>query len=333
MKKIFLAFTLCCSIVTYCYAQDASQLHENAKNFMRQGDYPNAILILNRAIVLQPANLEIAKDLGLNYYFAKDYSKALDMMKPLLDREDADDQCFQITGDIYLALEQPKDCEKVYRNGLKLLPNSGALHNELGKLLWMQKDYSAIKQWEKGIEMDPGFAGNYFNASKFYYFSKDKVWSLIYGEIFLNIDPQSFYSPEMKNILLEGYKKLFADADLEKSNSDKTRFALAFLKTMNKQSSLAASGINAETLTMIRTRFILDWYANYANEFPLKLFDLQQQYIKEGLFDAYNQWVFATAQNLPAYQNWTTTHIQEYNELNRFLKTRIFKPAKGQYYH
>jgi len=213
------------------------------------------------------------------------------------------------------------------------MQKSGALHNELGKLLWMQKDYSAIKEWEKGIETDPGFAGNYFNASKFYYFSTDRVWSLIYGEIFLNIDPQSFYSPEMKNILLEGYKKLFADADLEKSNTDKNRFALAFLKTMNKQSSLASSGINAETLTMIRTRFILDWYTNYANDFPFKLFDLQQQYIKEGLFDAYNQWVFATAQNLPAYQNWTTTHSQEYNDLNRFLKTRIFKPGKGQYYH
>ncbi len=332
MKKLFLLFAMV-FFQTILLAQDASQLHENAKTFMRQGDYANAILILNRAIALQPASLEIAKDLGLNYYFAKDYNKALDVMKPLLEREDADDQCFQITGDIYLATEQLKDCEKVYRKGLKQLPNSGALYNELGKLLWMQKDYSAIKQWEKGIETDPGFAGNYFNASKFYYFTTDKVWSLIYGEIFLNIDPQSFYSPEMKNILLEGYKKLFADADLEKSNTDKNRFVLAFLKTMNKQSSLVTSGINAETLTMIRTRFILDWYTNYAKEFPLRLFDLQQQYIKEGLFDAYNQWVFATAQNLPAYQNWTTTHSQEYNELNRFLKTRIFKPAKGQYYH
>jgi hypothetical protein len=199
--------------------------------------------------------------------------------------------------------------------------------------MWVLQDNSAIKQWEKGIEMDPGFSGNYFNASKFYSFSADKVWSLVYGEIFLNIDPLSSNTPEMKNLLLEGYKKLFADADLEKNNTDKNKFALAFLKTMNKQSSLAASGINAESLTMIRTRFILDWFANYAKEFPFRLFDLQQQYIKDGLFDAYNQWLFATAQNLPAYQSWTTAHSDEYNELNRFLKTRVFKLPKGQYYH
>lgn len=315
------------------FAQDAAELQKNAKVFMQKGDYPNAILILNRALVLQPNNLEIAKDLGLNYYYAKDYNKSLDVIKPLLDREDADDQCYQIAGDCYWALDQPKECEKLYRKGIKKLPNSGILYNDLGQLLWTQQDYSAIKQWEKGIEMDPGFATNYFNASKYYYFTADKVWSVIYGEIFLNIDPLSANSPEIKNILLEGYKKLFADADLEKNNTDKNSFTIAFLKSMNKQSSLAASGINAETLTMIRTRFILDWYANYATKFPFKLFELQHQLLQNGMFDAYNQWIFATAQNLPAYQNWTTTHSQEYNELTRFQKSRVFKIPAGQYYH
>jgi hypothetical protein len=257
----------------------------------------------------------------------------VEVLKPLLDRNDADDQCFQIAGDAYWALDQTKECEAVYKKGIKKLPNSGALYNELGKVLWTNKDFTAIKQWEKGIENDPGFAGNYYNACKYYYFTTDKVWSLIYGEIFLNIDPKSAYTPEIKNILVEGYKKLFADADLEKNNKDKNPFTIAFLKTMNKQSSIAASGINAESLTMIRTRFILDWYTTYAAKFPFKLFALQQQFLQDGLFEAYNQWVFATAQNLPAYQNWTTAHSKEYNELTRFLEGRIFKVPKGQYYH
>ena len=332
MKKKFLILITVC-LQTLLFAQDTKQMHENARNFMHKGDYPNAILVLNRALVLQPNNLEIAKDLGLNYYYAKDYKKAIEVLSPLLDRDDVDDQCFQIAGDAYWAIEETKESENVYRKGIKKLPASGPLYNELGKVLWTKNDYNAIKQWEKGIENDPGFAGNYYNASKYYYFTTDKVWSLVYGEIFLNIDPQSAYSPEIKNILLEGYKKLFADADLEKNNTDKNSFTIAFLKTMNKQSSVAVAGINAETLTMIRTRFILDWYANYATKFPFKLFQLQQQYIKEGLFDAYNQWVFATAQNLPAYQNWTNTHSQEYKALNRFLQDRIFKVPADQYYH
>jgi tetratricopeptide (TPR) repeat protein len=333
MKKIFLILiAVCCQ--TILFAQDAKQLHDNARDFMHKGDYPNAILILNRALAKDPNNLEIAKDLGLNYYYLKDYNKCIEVLKPLFDRNDVDDQCFQIAGDAYWAMEDAAGAESMYRKGIKKLPTSGPLYNELGKVLWTRSDFTAIKEWEKGIENDPGFAGNYYNASKYYYFTKDKVWSLLYGEIFINIDPKSPYAPEIKNILLEGYKKLFADADLEKNNKDKSPFAIAYLKTMNKQSSLVSSGINTETLIMIRTRFILEWDANgNATKFPYKLFQLHKQYIQEGLFDAYNQWVFATAENLPAYQTWTNAHSKEYNALNRFLQDRIFKVPAGQYYH
>lgn len=332
MKKILLLSIAFC-LETILFAQDVAELQKNAKTYMQKGDHANAILILNRALVLQPGDLELSKNLALNYYYAKEYVKAIDVLKPLLDRDDADDQCFQMAGDSYWAIEQFKDCEKVYKKGIKKLPNSGILYNDLGQLLWIQKDFSAIKQWEKGIEMDPGFARNYFNACKYYYFTTDKVWSIIYGEIFLNIDPLNESTPEIKNILLEGYKKLFADADLEKSNSDKNQFVVAFLKTMNKQSTAVSAGVNAETLSMVRTRFILDWYTNYGSKYPFKLFEWQRQLLQNGLFDAYNQWIFATAQNLPAYQNWTTTHSQEYNELVLFQKNRVFKVPPGQYYH
>lgn len=314
-------------------AQDAAQLHETARAFMRQRDYSNAILVLNRAIMMDPKNIEITKDLGLNYYFAKDYAKALTIFKPLLDRDDADDQCFQISGDIYLALDLPKECDKVYKRGIKKFPESGPLYNELGELQWGQKDYTCIKQWEKGIEMDPGFSRNYYNAARFYFFTPDKVWSILYGEIFLNIEPMSTDAGEIKNIVIEGYKKLFAEADLEVGNKDNNPFVLAFLHTMNKQSGVAAAGIDAESLTMIRTRFILDWFNDNSIKFPFRLFELQRQLLQEGMFDAYDQWIFTAAQNLPAYQNWTETHAAEFKEMMNFQKGRIFRIPAGQYYH
>ena len=332
MKKISLILIVLC-LPLLLLAQGPQQAIEKARNFMHGEDYPNAILVLNRALVSYPGNLEITKNLGLNYYYAKDYKKSIDVLKTLFDRNDVDDQCFQIAGDAYWALDNSKDAEDVYRKGLKKLPNSGALYNELGKVLWTKNDFNAIRQWEKGIENDPGFAGNYYNACKYYYFTTDKVWSLLYGEIFINIDPKSSYTVEIKNILMEGYKKLFAEADLEKNYKEKNNFVIAFLKTMNKQSALAASGINAESLTMIRTRFILDWDVSYAKKFPFRLYDLHRQYIQEGLFDAYNQWVFATSQNLSAYQAWTTEHADEYKALSLFLQNRIFKIPTGQYYH
>ena len=83
---------------------------------------------------------------------------------------------------------------------------------------------------------------------------------------------------------------------------------------------------------MIRTRFILDWYEKNAAKFPFRLFDYQQQLIREGMFDAYNQWLFGATENLAAYDNWTKTHAEEYNGFNAFQKSRVFKMPVGQHY-
>ncbi len=314
------------------FAQTAIELQATAKSFMQQGDYANAVLVLNRATQMEPKNIDITKDLAMGYYMQKNNNKALELVKPLLDREDADDQCYQIAGIIYQQQGQTKDCEKLYRKGIKKFPESGPLYNELGELLWEQKDYSAIKQWEKGIEIDPNYSKNYFNACKFYYLSADKIWSILYGEIFVNMEPVSARTPEIKTILLESYKKLFTNTDMAKEIKDNNKFATAFIATMNKQSSIAASGINAESLTMIRTRFILDWAHDYEAIFPFRLFDLQKQLLQEGMFDAYNQWIFGSVQNLAVYQNWTIAHATDYSDFSRFQKGRIFKLPAAQYY-
>jgi tetratricopeptide (TPR) repeat protein len=333
MKKSTSFFIFFLLLSVHAFSQDAQQLQQTAKNFMLQGDFNNAVLVLNRAIQMNPGNVEMAKDLAFDYYMQKDYDRALVTIKPIIDGNNADDQSFQIAGDIYKALNRVKDCEKLYKKGLEKFPENGALYNELGELLGAEGDQGAIKQWEKGIQVDPAYSKNYYNASRYYSLMGDNVWSVIYGEIFLNMEPLSPYTPELKGILLENYKKIFADADLTKKNREKNKFAEAFINCLNKESNAASLGISPESLTMIRTRFILDWYKDYAAKFPFKLFDLQQQLIREGLFDAYNQWIFGAAQNLNTYQNWTNIHSSEYAGFNRFQRGRTFKMPSGQYYH
>lgn len=312
-------------------AQTPKELHETAKTFMRQGDHANAILVLNRALQQEPQNTAMSKDLALCYYFQRDNARAMETINPVLDRAEADDQCFQIAGMIYKQTDNKKDAEKMYKKGLKKFPESGPLYNELGELLWEQKNYEAIKQWEKGIETDPSYPKNYYNAAKYYYLTTDKIWSLIYGEIFINMEPLSSRAPEIKQLLMDGYKKLFSDANLELAYKDKNPFAKKFLKSMNAQTSVAASGINAETLSMIRTRFVLDWFSDNES-YPFKLFGYHQQLLKEGLFEAYNQWIFGSSQNLSAYQAWVNTHSEEYNAFLNFQKGRIFKVPAKEYY-
>jgi tetratricopeptide (TPR) repeat protein len=335
MKKFFSLFIiLLATFSVMSQPEDQNKLHETAKAFMLSGDYDNAIIVLTRALQQDNKNLEMQKDLVMSYYLKRDYEKALDGAKALIERDDADAVSFQIAGNVYKALEQVKECDKMYKKALKKFPKSGPLYSEYGELLWAAKDFSAIQQWEKGIETDPGYSGNYYNAALFYFYAKDKVWSLIYGEIFVNMESLSERGATMKEQLLQLYKeKLFAEADLMKGEEkNKSEFAKSFLQSMSRQSSLASKGINTEVLTMIRTRFILDWFEKYAAKYPFRLFDYQLQLIRDGMFDAYNQWLFGATENLAAYDNWTKTHAEEYNSFNTFQRNRIFKMPPGQYY-
>ena len=327
----FVGFLFCMSALAQ---DDVKTLHETARTFMRSGDFDNAVVVLTRALEQDKKNLELQKDLVMSYYLKRDYAKALDGVEMLIDRDDADVVCFQLGGNVYKALEEAKECEKLYKKGLKKFPKSGPLYSEYGELLWATKNYSAIDQWEKGIQVDPAYGGNYYNAALYYFYTKDKVWSLIYGEIFVNMESLSQRGAAMKELLFKGYKeKLFKEADLMKGEeNNKSPFAKAFLQSMNKQSSLVSKGVTTASLTMVRTRFILDWYETNAAKYPLRLFDYHQQLLREGMFEAYNQWLFGTVENLTAYDSWTKAHLDEYKGFTAFQKTRVFRVPPGQYY-
>ena len=318
--------------VQFSNAQSATELQERARSFMQQNDFNNASLLLKRASIADPNNIEITKDLALSFYFQKQYDKGLEVIKLILDKEESDDQCYQIAGNFYKQLEQTKECEKLFRKGIKKFPKSGAIYNELGDLQWSQKNNEAIRQWEKGIENDPNYSKNYYNACKYYQLTADNVWSIFYGEVFVNMEPLSTHSPEIKSIILESYKKIFTEEIVKKENAEPNKFSTAFLETINKQNLTATTEFNAETLTMIRTRFVLDWSNDYAGKYPIRLFDYQRQLIQDGIFEAYNQWLFGIVQNLTAYQSWVLEHSAEYKEFTHFQSGRIFKVPMGQYY-
>lgn len=317
---------------SFAQQPDAKTIQETAKTFERRGDYANAIVVLTRALQQDPKNFELLKDLSFDYYLQRDYAKGLEIARPLTERSDADVQCYQLAGLFYKAIEEAPACEKLYKAGIKRWPLSGVLYSEYGEMLWARQDYSAIKQWEKGIEVDPNYSSNYYNASKYYFFTYDKVWSLLYGEIFVNLESYSKRTAEIKGLLLEGYKKLFADADMLKNQNIKNPFVAAWLNVTGKLGSSIAQGVTAESLIALRSHFILNWYEKYPANYPFRLFDYQCQLLKEGLFDAYNQWIFGAAENLPAFQNWTNTHSDEYTRFSNFQKGRVFKLPAGQYY-
>src|SRR3954462_1733409 len=131
--------------------QDIATLHETARSLMKQGDFENATLVLNKALQQNPDNLDLLKDQAFVSYLKRDFASAIETGKKISARPDADVQCYQILGLAYKAIAEFKESDKMYKEAFKKFPNSGVLYSEYGDLLASNDDEAAaIKQWEKG---------------------------------------------------------------------------------------------------------------------------------------------------------------------------------------
>lgn len=335
MKNIIVIFFV--AIASICSAQtpqDPATLQETAKTFIRQGDYENAIIVLNKALQLRPDDLQISKDLLFANYLKRDFAKAMELGKPLTEREDADVQTFQMLGLVYKSIAEEKEADKLYKKGLKKFPNEGVLYSEYGELLSAKDSDGAAKLWEKGVEADPNHSSNYYFLSKYYADKGQNIWSLLYAEMFLNMESFTGRSTEIKNVLLDQYKLFFSNAGSKAGNDSKKNnaFIATVSETMAKQLSNLNNGITPESLILIRTRFVLDWYAKYGDKFPFRLFEQQRQLLQEGIFEPYNYWLFGPAANLEAYKTWQQYHQNELNEFLGFIRSKVFKIPENQQY-
>ena len=331
MKHFVIIVLLMASYSTVCAQQPTAQeLYQTAKNFMQQGDYENADLVFTSALKQAPENKDILKDYAYLKCLKKDYTKAISIGKFLTDKKDADVQSFQILGMAYKGNKDYISCTKLYQVALKKYPNSGVLYNDLGELLALDGNLPvAIQAWETGILKDPNYANNYYNAIMYFdKFDKSLLWQLLYGEIFVNLESFTQRTAEVKSMLLDGYKKLYIEYDVEKLSTDSklTVFERTIFDNLNKSKNIAASGVAPETVTAIRTRFILDWFFLKNDDTqPYQLFQHQQYLLREGMFDAYNQWLFGASTSPAAYQIWLNTHNKEAAAFKQYQQNKVFK--------
>ncbi|PZX62803.1 tetratricopeptide repeat protein [Hydrotalea sandarakina] len=339
MKRValFLLFGIF-SIAALAQTQDAAQLYKDGKQLLQQGDYDNAIMVLNNALQQDPKNLDIQKDLAFANFLNRDYASAINVSKKIIEQPGADEQAYQILGMCYKAIAEYKQAADLYEKGIKKFPNSGVLYNEYGELLAMNKNLDkAIQYWEKGIEADPNYSSNYYNAAMYYSQSNTNLfWVMYYGEIFVNLESYTTRTAGMKSTLLDAYKKLYTQFKPEQWTSEykKTPFALACMQVLKNSIYQIATGVTPDNLLAVRTRFVLDWYNGGLNQqFPSRLFDQWQYFLRDGMFEAYNQWIFGAAASPAQYQTWVQQHASEANAFKQYQSNRIFKIPMGQFYH
>jgi tetratricopeptide (TPR) repeat protein len=333
MKYIIsvLLLTLSC----YVQAQTVKQLQQEAQTALTQGNFDKAISALTKAKETDPNDVSILRDISYVYYMKRDFGAAIEAGKAIVSRPDADQQSFQVLGLSYKATANYKEAAKLYRDALRKFPNSGVIYNEYAELFAMDKELDeAIRQWEKGIEVDPGYSGNYYNATMYHSRAKNWTRAVIYGELFLNLESYSARTTEIKSVLFDAWKNLLTPGSITSlQGKNASAFEKEVLATLAKAFAAAkASSVTVENTTAIRARFIEDWMKDRNVQYPFRLFDHQQYLMKEGLFEAYNYWLFSSVVNPDFYKSWQDSHPKETEGFKKFQESRVFKVPAGQYY-
>lgn len=340
VRKLVLGLSiLLCSIQINAQeklSSEVAKMQENARIALDKSDFANSIMLLNQAIRLEPGDVSLRRDLAYTYFLSGKPKAAKDVIDPVLNSDFADEQTFQIAAAVETSLDNYRKAKRILNSGIKKYPYSGILYNSRGNLYSKNKsDKAALASWQKGIEVEPSYAANYYMSAKEYFKNEKPVWALIYSEIFLNLDPLSPRGPEMKKLMIEAYQQLLSPGTTEKlpefsrqtSSMSTGSFEEAFKASIFQNSSIIRNGINIESLTMLRTRFLLTWENEYVGNYPFTLITYQQNILQQGFFDAYNQWLFGAYLDSQGYSLWVQKYNQLFKDFEKWRSSHLLQPA------
>lgn len=229
---------------------------------------------------------------------------------------DADARCYQILAASQAAQNNIKSAKATIKKGISHFPDSGMLYHEKGIICQLEKKpEDALNAWLDGIQREPGYAQNYYAAAHIYLNTDKVMWGLLYGEVYVNIAYDTAAVQEIKKMLFAAYKTMFDNISKEvpeygKAKPDKTTndFEDAVQRVYASLTPVVSDGITTENLTMVRTRFVMDWFSQYNNQYPFSLFSYLDELIRSGHFDKYNEWLFGKVESTVEYTAWNTFH-------------------------
>jgi len=322
-RCFYLIAFLLCSPVTGALAQiswpspEVAQMYQQARGLMTSGSFTRAIVAYQQLVPLAPGVMEVYRDLGRLYYLTGAYEEANKTLSSVINSNAADKETYQIAAASYAVQKEYKKARSILQQGIERFPHAGLLYHELGKQHEDRDEREqALAAWLDGIEADPAYHVNYYEAARTYMATGSMVWAILYGEIFLTREHQTPRAQETRKLMLAAYKRLYRaprhrtapEYGKSRAETPPKSFEEAVERTLLKLAPVVSDGFSTENLIMLRTRFIMAWDQTYARQYPFSLFDWHDRLLQQGYFDAYNQWLLGVAENAQAYEAWTSFH-------------------------
>ena len=318
--------------------------------------YDEAIELLEEAQKLDPENIDYPYEIAYSYYGKAKYKKAIKYLEEIMNYPKTYDQVYQLLGNSYDELGETAKALEVYDAGLKKFPKSGKLFLEKGNVYWNKKEYDkALPFYEQGIDVEPKFPSNYYRATRVYMMSTEKVWGMIYGEIFMNLERNSKRTSEISKLLFDTYKseiKFTGDTSVSVSFSKKATINIEDIKDPGNFklpyamgvyeptlifSILSEKTININSLDTIRSSFVDNYFKNgHDKTYPNILFTYQKKIKELGYMEAYNHWILMKGDD-EGFAKWQTANKEKWTNFttwfndNELVINSSNKFVKGQY--
>ena len=320
-------------------ARKAITYYNHGLQLMKKSNFKGAIESFADAVDLDSTKLIYQYQLGLANFYAKNYKTTVEVMKSLIRKDAYVDRYYQILGQSYVEMREPNKAYRVYQDGLKKIPGSGALNCELGRIEYDHNNFNlAIQYWEAGILYDPNYPSNYYYAARAFSRTSERIWSVIYGEIFINLEISSARTYEISKLIYEVYKrsiyikteknkylfftdvpnrfnaKMMKDTLLVRKN-----FEQAYTVTGRKCLSAFKKDFNLVDLIQFRYKFVNKWYEkNFPVDFPNALFEYQRAVISANYYDCYNYWILSRG-DIMEFNLWYERNSKRYEEFLKWL--------------
>jgi tetratricopeptide (TPR) repeat protein len=319
MKRFFAVFF---AVVVSLIAADeivaqntrVDNLLDDAREQVNNLAYEEAIKNYKKALKIEPENVVGQFEMAMAYYRLEKYSEAIKFADALKVAGKADVDCYRLLGNAYDLHGSYDKGIIVLKEGVEAFPEAGELYLDLGIIEMIRKEpEAATLHWEAGIEADPSYPDNYYWAAKMYANSNEKVWALLYGEVFMNMERGTERFDDMSNTLYDLYLGLMgdptniADGDFkfdrgETANGFEGANVRLFdvlhknnLMSFERGNTIEGTQNKLLALSHARKSFLEMWLQGFTLAYPNLLYKYHRTMNDLGFFEAYNFWLFSKA--------------------------------------
>ena len=318
IRILSLILMLFCAFIQSGKAQRLSA-QEEARLGIRLVDdkeYGEGIKHLQYASSQDRKEYEYPFEIGRAFLLWSKPNKAEAYFYRLMDHPKVTAELFVLLADCYKQMKKTKKELDALQRGIGRFPNSGLVHARLGQLHAATGDGPmALAYWEKGIEVEPGFADNYRHAAQFLSTQHDHLWTWLYGQTYLALTV-AHGQPDIKAMKFTR-KALFALLNMNKQRIPKNGLDGKIYEVLVP---CAMSGADSNTLITLAPKLLcfVDAWREANNDLMVPVFEHLVKVAAVDRLPEYLFWLYGETDRTEM-NDWGAANANSFNEFSTWV--------------